>query len=105
MIHPDDAALMYDGPIPADVRAHFDLNAPRLFAGDHANAVRLIPKPGAVRARMVQVMAIYAVRGGFTEADLARHGFTPAEIETHKAQAMRDMLHGNQPLLTMEMPA
>lgn len=105
MIHPDDAALMYDGPIPAAVRAQFDTRAPRMFATGRTVAVRVKPKPEVVRWRMALVMATYAERGGLSEQDLTRAGFTTDEIEKHKADAFRLMLWRNPTLASMEMPA
>ncbi len=105
MIHPDDAALMYDGAIPPAVRAQFDSRAPRMFRSGDAGLPRIAPKPAVVRARMAQVMATYAERGGLTEQDLARAGFTTAEIEAHKADALRLMLFAHPTLLSLEMPA
>lgn len=105
MIHPDDAALIYDGAIPAAVRAQFDSRAPRMFKSDAPQLPRIVPKPAAVRARMVQVMASYAERGGLGEQDLQRAGFSDAEIAEHKGEAMRLMLFANPALLTLEMPA
>lgn len=110
MIHPQDAELMYDGPLPAHVRAGLDANAPRRFlAEDHAtpdaNAVRLTPKPAAVLARMVRVMAAYAERGGLTEQDLGRAGFTDAEIAAHGTEALRQMLLRCPGLASLEFAA
>lgn len=105
MIHPDDAALMYDGAIPAAVRAQFDPRAPRMFRSGAVELPRIVPKPAAVRARMAQVMATYAERGGLTEQDLLRAGFTADEIDAHKADALRLMMFTHPTLMSLEMPA
>ncbi len=98
-----DAQLTYDGRIPAGV---VDPAAPDAFRA--ANAVRIgkvTPKPDAVRARLVKAMTLLAGAGAITEHDLARLGFTAAEIRDHAADALRQVMIENPTFSTIEWAA
>lgn len=98
----NDAELAYDGVIPPGTIVD---GTPSRFQANAVRLVKVTPKPEAVLARMVVIMAQYMACGCATEGDLERAGFTPGEIREHRAEAVRLAYFKNPTMLSLEFAA